>query len=99
MIIKRGNRLYGVVNSYIIEHGATNQKIKLTTPGISSETIYQGQNAEGVYTALSAELSKKNTGFIDLDAIVAKANPPAPEPEAETEADAEAPVEDAPEPA
>lgn len=93
MIIKQGKRLYGVVNNYIIRHSESADKIKLTTPGIDSETIYQGEKSDDVYNALAGELSKKTVGMIDIDAIVAKVNPPAPEPEPEAE---EAPEEEAP---
>ena len=69
-------------------------KIKLTTPGIDSETIYQGEKSVDVYNALAGELSKKTVGMIDIDAIVAKANPPAAEPEAEEAPEEEAPAQE-----
>ena len=71
-----------------------NIRSNFTTPGITSEVVFEGEKANEVYDAIASEVSKKTVGMIDIDAIVAKVNPPAPEPEAEETPEEEAPAQE-----
>jgi len=90
MILKRERRIYAGT-ALLIQHSSltsANPKVTLTGAGMSAENIYQGAKHVEVFNAIGDALAKKNgSDFVDVDAIIAKVDPPEAPPEAEAPAE------------